>query len=90
MELIDIARSLEDLHIYTNDNYSDPPLRVETWCTVQEQGFWVSCLSMGTHTGTHIDAPAGAVEIAETRLPNRWPANRLSADGLATATQEAK
>ena len=59
IEIVDLTRPLdENLCIYTNGGYSDPPLQIETWCTVAEQGYWVSRLSMGTQTGTHIDAPA--------------------------------
>ena len=59
MEIIDLTRILDDhLSIYTDGDYTDPPLEIDTWCTVQEQGYQVFCLSMGTQTGTHIDAPA--------------------------------
>jgi len=58
-EIIDLTKLLDkNLSIYTEDAYSDPPLQIETWCTIQEQGYKVSRLSMGTQTGTHIDAPA--------------------------------
>jgi arylformamidase len=58
LEIIDLTKSLdENLFIYTSGNYSDPHLQIEVWCTVQEQGYKVSRLSMGTQTGTHIDAP---------------------------------
>lgn len=58
-EILDLTRVLDqDLPIYTSGNYSDPPLQIETWCTVQQQGYAVSRLSLGTQTGTHIDAPA--------------------------------
>ena len=58
-EVLDLTKVLdEDLPIYTSGSYSDPPLQIETWCTVQQQGYTVSRLSMGTQTGTHIDAPA--------------------------------
>jgi arylformamidase len=58
-DILDLTRVLDkDLPIYTSGSYSDPPLLIETWCTVQQQGYTVSSLSMGTQTGTHIDAPA--------------------------------
>jgi arylformamidase len=58
-KIIDLTKVLdENLPIYKEDTYSDPPLQIETWCTVQEQGYRVSRLSMGTQTGTHIDAPS--------------------------------
>jgi len=62
MEILDLTKPLDgDLELYASGSYSDPPLQVETWCTVQEQGYWVSRLAMGTQTGTHIDAPAHMV-----------------------------
>ncbi len=58
-DLLDLTRVLDEhLPIYTSGSYSDPPLQIQTWCTVQQQGYTVSRLSMGTQTGTHIDAPA--------------------------------
>jgi kynurenine formamidase len=66
-ELIDLTKIMDkDLSIYTEDNYADPPLEVETWCAIQEQGYKVSRLSMGTQTGTHIDAPAHFAENGVT------------------------
>jgi len=57
--MIDLTKVLdESLSIYTEGDYTDPPLEIESWCTIQEQGYKVSRLSMGTQTGTHIDAPA--------------------------------
>lgn len=57
--IIDLTRPLDQhLDIYTEGDYSDPPLTVDTWCTIPQQGYWVSRVSLGTQTGTHIDAPA--------------------------------
>lgn len=36
----------------------DPPVALAPWATVSAGGFNVSALRLGTHTGTHIDAPA--------------------------------
>jgi arylformamidase len=59
IETIDLTKIIdENLYIYTQGQYSDPPFRMETWCTVESQGYKVSHLSLGTQTGTHIDAPA--------------------------------
>jgi len=59
IEIVDLTKPLdESLTIYASGAYSDPSLQIETWCTQPEQGYWVSRLSMGTQTGTHIDAPA--------------------------------
>jgi len=66
-EIIDLTKVLdENLSIYAEDTYADPPLQIETWCTVEEKGFKVSRLSMGTQTGTHIDAPAHFVTDGAT------------------------
>ena len=65
--LVDLTRILDHtLDIYRDGNYADPELAVKPWCTVQEQGFWVSQVSLGTQTGTHIDAPAHFVEGGAT------------------------
>jgi kynurenine formamidase len=62
-EILDLTKSLdENLYIYAEGTYSDPPLRIEPWCTVQNQGYKVSQISMGTQCGTHIDAPSHFVE----------------------------
>jgi len=59
VEIIDLTKTLdENLYIYSEENYSDPPLLIEPWCTVQSQGYKVSRVSLGTQTGTHIDAPS--------------------------------
>ncbi len=58
-ETIDLTKLLDQgLPIYSDVGYSDPPFQIETWCTVASQGYKVSQLSLGTQTGTHIDAPA--------------------------------
>jgi kynurenine formamidase len=38
--------------------YQDPEFVTEVWATRDEQGYVVHRLGMGTHTGTHFDAPA--------------------------------
>jgi kynurenine formamidase len=62
-EIIDLTKVLdENLYIYSEETYSDPPLQIEPWCTVQSQGYKVSRVSLGTQCGTHIDAPSHFVE----------------------------
>jgi len=62
-EIIDLTKALdESLYIYSEETYSDPPLQIEPWCTVQSQGYKVSRVSMGTQCGTHIDAPSHFIE----------------------------
>jgi kynurenine formamidase len=66
-EIIDLTRVLDEtLPIYAEGGYSDPPLRIESWCAIREQGYRVARLCMGTQTGTHIDAPAHFDEAGVT------------------------
>jgi arylformamidase len=60
MRVLDLTWPL-DAHtpVYDDgDGYHDPTFEVETWATVEQQGYSVHRLEMGTHTGTHLDAPA--------------------------------
>jgi len=62
-EIIDLTKKLdESLYIYSDGTYSDPPLMIEDWCSVQSQGYKVSRISIGTQCGTHIDAPSHFME----------------------------
>jgi kynurenine formamidase len=62
-EIIDLTRKLdENLYIYSDGTYSNPPLLIEDWCSVQRQGYKVSRVSLGTQCGTHIDAPSHFME----------------------------
>ena len=62
-EIIDLTKALdENLYIYAEDGYSDPPLLIEPWCTVQSQGYKVSRVLLGTQCGTHVDAPSHFIE----------------------------
>ena len=74
LEFINITKVLdENLPIYAEVNYSDPPLKVETWCTIPDQGFRVCRFSLGTQTGTHIDAQLISL-LGENRFifTRRW------------------
>jgi kynurenine formamidase len=63
-EILDLTRVLDNtLPIYADGDYSDPPFKMETWCTIRDQGYRVARLSLGTQTGTHIDAPAHFSEL---------------------------
>lgn len=62
-EILDLTRTLDDnLYIYSEGSYSDPPLLIEDWCSVQSRGYKVSRVSLGTQCGTHIDAPSHFLE----------------------------
>lgn len=59
LKVIDLTKPMDGfLDIYHSRDYSDPPFSCSEWCSVEEQGFRVSRLELGTQTGTHIDAPA--------------------------------
>lgn len=65
--VIDLTKLIEPgMEIYNDGHYNDPAVEFQTWCTVESQGYRVSRLSLGTQTGTHIDAPAHFVAGAET------------------------
>ena len=61
--IIDLTKPLDQLFTpFTNGQYSDPPLEISEWSSISRQGFYVYSLSLGTQTGTHIDAPAHFLE----------------------------
>lgn len=53
----------------------DPEPSIERTCTVNENGFAVSRLSFGSHTGTHVDAPSHILE-------DGLPVDRLDLESL--------
>jgi kynurenine formamidase len=57
--MLDLTKPINNsLEIYTENNYRDPDFSCIEWSTVEKQGYRVSALSLGTQTGTHIDAPS--------------------------------
>lgn len=71
-EWIDLTRKLDqDLSIYREGDYADPPLIAERWAERATEGFEVWRLILGTQTGTHIDAPCHFADGGATldRLP---------------------
>src|SRR5690242_1815349 len=55
MRVIDISRAISDeMAIWPGD----PPVGVEPHLTIAHDGASVSRLTLGTHTGTHVDPPA--------------------------------
>lgn len=59
METYDLSHPIETgTPVYPGD----PSPRVETAATVAEDGYRVSRLEIGTHTGTHIDAPSHVID----------------------------
>lgn len=65
--IVDLTRSMDSsLATYSGTGYSDPEFKIKKWCTVNERGFSVSQVMMGTQTGTHIDAPVHFLEDGAT------------------------
>jgi len=65
--IIDLTKPLDKSFIpFSCGRYSDPPLEISHWCDITPEGFSVSRLSMGTQTGTHMDAPAHFAEGGAT------------------------
>ncbi len=57
--VLDLTRRMDSsLRIYREEGYSDPPFVCSEWSTIEDRGYRVSRLELGTQTGTHIDAPA--------------------------------
>jgi kynurenine formamidase len=55
MTCFDLTRRLESgMPVYPGD----PPVECDDWASHEEDGYRVSRLSLGTHAGTHVDAPA--------------------------------
>ena len=62
MRIIDISVRLDEkLEVYQGD----PQFMLEPWYSICENGYMLSRISMGTHTGTHIDAPCHFIEEAK-------------------------
>jgi len=60
MVVIDLTQALNlETPVYADaDGYHDPAYQTQLWSTIADQGYSVHRLEMGTHTGTHLDAPA--------------------------------
>lgn len=63
MRIIDITETLnEEIAIYKGD----PRFYMEAHSTVRDNGYAIHRIKMGTHTGTHIDAPSHFFEKQAT------------------------
>lgn len=70
MEIIDISIKLdENTPVYAGD----PRFQREVWRSVDRDTYMLSKLRMGTHTGTHVDAPSHYYDEAKSvyELPLR-------------------
>jgi arylformamidase len=64
---IELTRPIDaSLPLYAAPGYSDPPFKARKWCGIASTGFDVWQLSLGTQTGTHIDAPSHFLEGGAT------------------------
>lgn len=64
MEIVDLSHPLDpqQMSIYPGD----PPLVCSPCATISKDGYSVHNISLGSHTGTHIDAPSHFVENGAT------------------------
>lgn len=66
-DYIDLTLPLnERTEIYRDGSYQDPPFSCTSWSSLATDGFLVSQISMGTQSGTHIDAPSHFLAGAPT------------------------
>lgn len=74
--IIDLTKALDTSFIpYSCGTYSDPPLEISDWSTIGRDGFRVSRISLGSQSGTHIDAPAHFMEsgiVLDALPPDRF------------------
>jgi len=67
IDWIDLTHPLNaDTWIYQGAKYSDPDFAAERWANIEDDGYEVWRLSVGTQMGTHIDAPSHFVRGAAT------------------------
>ena len=65
--IIDLTKPLDKSFIpFAAGKYCDPPLDISEWSSVTDEGFRVSRISMGTQSGTHMDAPAHFLDDGAT------------------------
>lgn len=76
-EVIDLSMRLDDdTPVYPGD----PAIRIEVTSTFEEAGFFNTRLTLGAHSGTHIDA-AGHM-IPGGRMLNKYPLSRFQGNGV--------
>ncbi len=81
--MIDLSHPLDGAWTYPGD----PPVTVEEHATHADDGYRVARVSMGTHAGTHVDAPAHTEPDGETlgAVPVErfcWAARRVDCRGV--------
>jgi len=73
---------------------SDPPFSRQWHTLFNEEGFYVSKLAMGAHTGTHVDVPLhslgdGFADVAEMPL-QRFIGNAIALERLKSAGEDLR
>lgn len=77
-----VGPAVQDLtHALSSDTPvypGDPPVRLDPHATHEADGYRVTAVSLGTHAGTHVDAPAHVVSDGATL--DAFPVERFSFD----------
>jgi kynurenine formamidase len=61
--IVDLTLELsEETPIYPGD----PKVKVKRWATIEKDGYYMNALSLGEHSGTHVDAPAHFIANGKT------------------------
>jgi kynurenine formamidase len=63
IEIIDLSRPITDGMYHFS---GDPIPRVKTFSTIEETGWALTQFTLGSHSGTHVDAPSHAVKGGAT------------------------
>ena len=83
MEVIDLSHAIETgMQRYPDD----PPVSLDPHATVAEDGYRVTALHLGTHSGTHVDAPSHV--IADGRSLDSYPLEAFSFDATLVDCRE--
>jgi kynurenine formamidase len=84
MTLMDLTHPIsEDMPVYPG---TEPPVIV-TGCTVAEDGFFEKKITMYSHTGTHVDAPAHLIKDGKTL--DAFPVDQYVGSALVLDASEA-
>jgi kynurenine formamidase len=79
VEIPPVQRKIIDITIPISPSMQvfpgDPRPSIERVCTLEKEGFSLSGLSLGSHTGTHVDAPSHV-------LDNGQPVDKLELENL--------
>ncbi len=63
MKVVDLTKEIfEGYEVYPGD----PPVEIKRWATIKKEGYSVHKICLGTHTGTHIDAPSHMITNGKT------------------------